>query len=191
LHSGTRRGPRRSRTSAAPQWAGAVQPLGPPQPCQRPRRPFHRRHSPRHRQRLRQRHRQRNRHRHGQHSQPHVHLFRRRRHFRLFRRRPRRDLWIRTIVQWVRTWGGTPPRKSGAAGSTTSVMGIRHCPQPLQIPTIAMTASRTGRLVGRWPKRSGAAGFTARAAQTRAVVDVPPSGLRLRPMIVQPGSPIG
>ena len=175
MRSGTRDGPRRSKTFAAPRWAGVAPPLGDSLPCQRRRRPFHRRHSRRHRQR----------HRRHRHPRPH----RPRPHSRL----PLRDLWIRTIVQWVRMQAGTPPRRSGAAGSTTSVMGIRHSRHPPQIPTTASTALRTGRLAGLWPRKRGAAGFMARAAQMAQVqaVDVLPSGLHLHPLTAKPDSPIG
>jgi len=63
----------------------------------------------------------------------------------------------------------------------------RLCQRGLQILTIALMASQTGRLAGQFQRKSGAAGFTARAVPTRE------AGARhlLSPTTAMRDSPIG
>jgi len=148
-------GPRRRRTIAVRPWAGAAR----RQLCQKPHRQFRRPHSQHSHPHRRPRHRPR--------SRP-----RGRRSCRDQQRRqpqqPQLDLLIHTIAPWGSTSGGIKPNSSGAAGSTTSV-GSRRNHQPQQIPTIARMGSRTGRLVGLFPRRNGVVGCMAKAARPRVV----------------------
>merc|ERR1712113_499357 len=83
------------------------------------------------------------------------------------------DQWIPSTVPSIPWTAGPPTRKRGAAESTTSVALSPSCQSHSllyrPILTIALTASQIGRLVGQWPKRSGAAESTARAVRIKAV----------------------
>merc|ERR1712014_166743 len=116
---------------------------------------------------------------------PHLH----RHHFQHLRRLHRQlrlqpqdrqhpaDQWIPSTVPSIPWTVGPPTRKRGAAESTPSVALSPSCQFHSQshsllyrpILTIALTASQIGRLVGQWPKRSGAAESTARAVRIKAV----------------------
>merc|ERR1712039_523312 len=72
-----------------------------------------------------------------------------------------------TIAPSGSTCPGTLPSRLGAAITTTSVVSRQsHRAQPTH--TTVRMVSRTGRQDGLWPRRSGAAGYTERAAPTRA-----------------------
>jgi len=81
------------------------------------------------------------------------------------------DQLIHTIALWDSISPGMDPNSSGVAGFTTSVASQPNR-QRRQIPTIARMVSRIGRLDGVSPRRTGAAGFMARAAPTKVAVDV-------------------
>merc|ERR1712151_99033 len=79
----------------------------------------------------------------------------------------RLDQWTHTTAPSGSTCPGTLPSRLGAAITTTSVVSRQsHRAQPIH--TTVRMDSRTGRQDGLWPRRSGAAGFTERAAQIRA-----------------------
>merc|ERR1711997_1073467 len=90
------------------------------------------------------------------------------RHLDPLRRQPLQD---QSTLTWALSDSismGTKPSSSGAAVSTTFAANRRNHQRQL-IHTIVPMASRTGRLVGQYPRRSGAVVFTARAARTQAV----------------------
>merc|ERR1712060_514084 len=108
---------------------------------------------------------------HPHHFQP----LRRLLHLRQDRQYPA-DQWIPSTVQLIPRTLGPPIRKRGAAESTTAVAlqpHRRRSPLSCQlhslsdrpILTIALMASQIGKQVGVWPRRSGAAEPTARAAR--------------------------
>jgi len=172
--SGRRCGHRRNRASAAARPAG----LAPRQRCQRHSRQFRPHPSQRNRPRLRPRLRPPS----GQSQfQRLLHPL----------PPPHQDQLIRTIAQWVTiTWDGMPPKRSGAAESTTFAVRSRNH-HLRQIPTIAKMDSRIGRQGGRYPRKNGVAGSMAKAARIREGAGVCHRSPHHHHMIAMPDLPIG
>jgi len=127
------------------------------------------------------------------------------RHRRLRLRRPwrrrhpllPRALSIHSTVQSVPRTRGQRTKKGGAAEFITEDALRLFLRQrqfrfrsSLQIHSIALLVSRTGRPVGRWPKRSGVAGSMAKVAIT-AVADASQSFQHLHRLIAMQDSQIG
>lgn len=167
-------GRRHSRTTAVWLPAGPARQQDLPQLCPRPRRLCHPLPSP---------HRHPHRHPHYRrhllrHHRPHCH------------RQPHLVRWILSTVRWTCGTSGPQTRRSGAAGSTTSVMETRQCHRRRLTHSTASQDLRIGRPAGQWTRRHGAAGFTARAA-TLAVADVSQSRPPLLHLIAMQDSRTG